>query len=101
MLNFDEDFKNFIPYGSDLAAIHANRENLKRLGIDTEKDDDTVFGSQFIYWGAHRMPHTTGWCTVRLALKRPLDAATSAEALSQVAALGYPTASPKGHLAND
>ena len=101
MLNYDEDFKNFIPDGSDLAAIHSNRENLKRLGIDTEKDDDTVFGTKFIYCSAHRTTHSTGWCTVRLALKRPLHAETSAEAIAQVSALGYPTVSSMGRLANN
>jgi hypothetical protein len=91
MLNFDEDFKNFIPDGSDLAAIHSNRENLKRLGIDTDKDDDTVFGSKYVYCDGHRKTHSTGWCTVRLALKRPLTAETKEEALAEVAKLGYPT----------
>jgi hypothetical protein len=91
MLNFDEDFKNFTPDGSDLAAIHSNRENLKSLGINPDNDDDTVFGVKYIYCGAHRKAHATGWCTVRLALKRPLQAATKEEALAEAETLGYPT----------
>lgn len=91
MRNFDEDFKNFTPDGSDLSAIHANRENLKVLGFNTDNDDDTVFGSKFVYCAAHRTAHSTGWCTVRLAQKRPLHAETKADALTEVLALGYPT----------
>lgn len=91
MLNFDEDFKDFTPDGSSLAAIFANRQNLEKLGVDPDNEDDTVFGSKFIYCGAHRRSHSTGWCTVRLALKRPLTADTPDEAMAEVAALGYPT----------
>ena len=91
MSNFDEDFKNFIPDGSNLSAIFANMQNLEKFGIDPENDDDTTFGTKFVYCGAHRRSHSTGWCTVRLALKRPLVAETSDEAMAEVAALGYPT----------
>lgn len=92
MLNFDEDFKNFISDGgSDLAAIHANRENLKTLGLNPDNNDDTVFGSRYVYCGAHRKAHSTGWCTVRLAHKRPLNSATRTEAMAEAEALGYPT----------
>jgi hypothetical protein len=92
MRNFDEDFKNFIPDGgSDLSAIHANRENLKTLGINPDNDDDTAFGAKYVYCGAHRKSHSTGWCTVRLAFKRPLRAETSADAMAETTVLGYPT----------
>ena len=91
MLNFDEDFKDFTPDGSSLAAIFANRQNLEKLGVDPDNKDDTVFGTKFIYCGAHCRSHSTGWCTVRLALKRPLSAETSEDAKAEVAALGYPT----------
>lgn len=90
MLNFDEDFKNFNPDGSDLAAIFHNKENLKTLGINPDKDDDTVFGTSYVYCGAHCAAHTTGWCTVRIALKRPLISATYTEALAEAEGLGFP-----------
>jgi hypothetical protein len=92
MLNFDEDFKNYIPDGGmDLAARHANTENLKALGINPDNNDDTAFGAKYVYCGAHRKSHSSGWCTVRLAHKRPLRAETGPEAIAEVAALGYPT----------
>lgn len=91
MLNFDEDFKNYIPDGGmDLAARHANTENLKALGINPDSDDDTVFGAKYVYCGAHRKSHSSGWCTVRLAHKRPLVAETRDEAIAEVVALGFP-----------
>lgn len=90
MLNFNEDFKNYAPDGGlDLAAIHTNRENLKTLGFDPDNNDDTVFGAKFVYCGAHCRSHSTGWCTVRLAMKRPLMAETRDEAIAEVAALGF------------
>lgn len=90
MLNFDEAFKGYLPSGGgNLMNIHQNRENLKALGINPD-DEDTVFGSKFVYCGAHHKAHTTGWCTVRLALKRPLNASSSVEANTEVLALGYP-----------
>lgn len=91
MLNFDEDFKNFVPDGSNLGAIFANMQNLEKLGIDPDKDDDTAFGTKFVYCGAHCRSHSTGWCTVRLALKRPLTAETSEDAMAEVRTLGFPT----------
>lgn len=91
MADFDEDYKNFIPDGSNLAAIFANKQNLEKLGIDPENDDDTAFGTKFVYCGAHRRSHSAGWCTVRLALKRPLVAETSDDAMAEVLVLGYPT----------
>lgn len=90
MTNFDEGFKNYSHDGSDLSAIHTNRENLKTLGFNPDNNDDTVFGTGFVYCGAHRTAHSTGWCTVRLALKRPLHAATKTDALAEVLTLGYP-----------
>lgn len=91
MKNFDEDFKNFNPDSSDLAAIHFNRENLKTLGLNPDTDDDTVFETKYVYCAGHLKAHSTGWCTVRLALKRPLTSATKPEALTEVQNLGYPT----------
>jgi hypothetical protein len=92
LLNFDEDFKNFKADGggSDLSAIHANRENLKALGLPVD-GEDTVFGAKYVYCAAHRKTHSTGWCTVRLASKRPLKSENRNEAIAEVAALGYPT----------
>lgn len=90
MLNFDEDFKNFNPDGSDLAVIHANRENLKALGLPVD-GEDTVFGAKYVYCGAHRKVHSTGWCTVRLALKRPLPGETKEEAFAEAEKLGFPS----------
>lgn len=92
MLNFTEDFKNYTPTGGDnLEGIFHNRENLKALGIDPD-GADTAFDAKYVYCGAHMRSHATGWCTVRLALKRPLEAQTGEEARAEVSSLGYPTA---------
>jgi hypothetical protein len=90
MLNFDEDFKNYNPAdGMDVKAGYLNRLNLEDLGIDPAAGDD-VFGAKFIYCGAHHRAHSSGWCTVRLALKRPLNAETEQDAKAEAKALGFP-----------
>lgn len=90
MLNINEDFKEYRPSGGEnLENIHKNGVNLLRLGIDPHAED-SVFGTPFVYCGAHMRAHTSGWCTVRLVLKRPLTAQTAAEAKEEVAALGLP-----------
>ena len=89
-LNVNEDFKDYRPSGgAELDNIHANGLNLLRLGIDPY-GEDSVFGTPFVYCGAHMRAHTSGWCTVRLVLKRPLNAQTAAEAKAEVAELGLP-----------
>lgn len=85
--NFDENFKDFQVETSLLSSIHANRQNLERLGIDPE-GDDTVFGAENLYCGAHRRVHGAGWCTVRLVQKRPLKSTVRAEAIEEAKALG-------------
>lgn len=89
MLNLNEDFKDFMPTsgGSDLAAIHHNRANLTKLGIDPD-GSDTALEAEYVYCEAHCKVHSTGWCTVRLSLKRPLNARTKDEALAEASALG-------------
>lgn len=90
MLNVNEDFKGYLPSGGEnLQNIHENRLNLQRLGINPESED-SVFGTPFVYCGAHMRAHTSGWCTVRLVLKRPLLAQTAAEAKAEVLELGLP-----------
>lgn len=90
MMNFDEDFKNYKPSGGgNLKFIDDNRQNLKALGVDPD-GLDTSFGSKFVYCGAHHEAHTSGWCTVRLALKRPLNAESWESARAEAEALGYP-----------
>lgn len=86
-LDFDEAFANFRKDTELISATHANRENLKRLGIDPEADD-TVFGARHIYCGAHRRVHGAGWCTVRLSQKRPLKAEDRVGATNEAADLG-------------
>lgn len=87
-LDFDKDFANFQKDTQFLSATHANRENLLALGIDPEDDDDTVFGARQLYCGAHVRVHGSGWCTVRLAQKRPLKAVDRTEAIAEATALG-------------
>lgn len=88
MLNFDEAFKGFLPKtSSDIRARRLNEACLTELGIDT-KSDDTVFGASYVYCDPHRTVHATGWCTVGIASKRPLDAANEKDALHEAALLG-------------
>lgn len=86
-MNIDADFKNFQKDTSLISATHANRENLIRLGIDPEAED-TVFGVQNVYCGAHCRVHGVGWCTVRLLQKRPLNATERSDAIAEAVALG-------------
>lgn len=87
-LDFDKAFANFQKDTALLSAIHYNRENLLALGFDPENDDDTVFGARNLYCGAHCRVHGSGWCTVRLAQKRPLKAVDRTEAIAEATALG-------------
>lgn len=52
--------------------IMAGREAVKALGIDPSSDDDTAFGTEWVYCGQHLRPHATGWCTVSNGDKLPL-----------------------------
>lgn len=81
--NFDEDFKNFAFDASFISSLSLNMINLKRLGIDSETEDDTVFGADFVYCTSHMRPHTAGWCTVGAARKRPLNAKNLEDALDE------------------
>lgn len=87
-LDFDEAFANFEKDTSLLSAVWKNRENLIALGFDPETEDDTVFGARNLYCGAHCRVHGSGWCTVRLAQKRPLKAVDRTEAIAEATALG-------------
>jgi hypothetical protein len=87
-LDLDEDFKNFRKDTHYISATFENAQNLERLGIDPQNDDDTVFGVRNVYCGAHVRVHGTGWCTVRLAQKRPLKAVDRTEAIAEAKALG-------------
>jgi hypothetical protein len=89
MSNFDNDFKDFQPNTSFLSALGHNSENLEKLGIDSAEVDDTVFGAKFVYCGSHHTAHSTGWCSVSVAAKRPLNAETKEEAFAEVSALGF------------
>ena len=94
-LDFDEAFANFQKDTSLLSALHYNRENLIALGFDPNTEDDMVFGARNVYCGAHCRVHGTGWCTVRLAQKRPLKAVDRAEAIAEATALGLLTEDDK------
>lgn len=87
-LDFDKDFKYFEPDTSYVFAVAHNSEILKGLGIDPELIDDTVFGATFVYCGSHNAVHSTGWCTVPVAGKRPLNSETKEEALAEAFRLG-------------
>lgn len=89
MLNFDKDFKDFEPATSYIAAMIRNSQNLENLGIDPDASDDTVFGATFVYCGSHRNAHSTGWCSVPVASKRPLNAETIEAALTELVTLGF------------
>lgn len=87
-LDFDEAFASFRKDTQYISATYENRLNLERLGFDPETDDDTVFGARNLYCGAHCRVHGSGWCTVRLAQKRPLKAVDRTEAIAEATALG-------------
>jgi len=84
--NFDEDFKNFEVDASYIDKARKNAENLERLGIDADSEDDTVFGAKFVYCASHQKAHSVGWCTVGVDRKRPLNAMNFDEALEEVKA---------------
>lgn len=87
-MDFDKEFENFRKDTSYIDATVANYENLERIGIDPESEDDTVFGAENLYCGAHRRVHGAGWCTVRLVQKRPLKAPDRASAVEEATHLG-------------
>lgn len=87
--NFDENFKSFQVETEYVSSAWANRQNLERLGIDPD-GDDTVFGVENLYCAAHRRVHGAGWCTVRLAQKRPLKSSVREDAITEAKALGFP-----------
>ena len=87
-MDFDKEFKNFRKDTSYIDATAANYENLERLGIDPQSEDDTVFGAENLYCGAHVRVHGVGWCTARLSQKRPLKASDRQDAIAEAVALG-------------
>lgn len=89
-MDFDKEFKNFRKDTSYIDASHENRENIIRLGIDPDADD-TVFGTDQLYCGAHMRVHGAGWCDVRLSQKRPLKATDRKDAIAEAVALGFVT----------
>ena len=82
--DIDNDFNDFS--SRYLEDTQRNSANLVRLGlIDEDKDgwlgeDDTLFGTNFVYCGSHCRVHSTGWCTVSVAKKRPLRGETIEDA---------------------
>lgn len=72
--DLDRDFNTFTGE-SDLESALNNENNLVRLGLISEyedNEDDTIFNEKFIYCASHRRVHSTGWCTVDVIFKRPL-----------------------------
>lgn len=55
-----------IPYDAGLAFC-------QQLGLNGYSDVDLDFGAGFVYCDSHRRVHSTGWCTVPLYRKFPLD----------------------------
>lgn len=82
-LDFEKDFRTFDPDTAYVFAVEHNSEILTKLGIDPELTDDTVFGAKFVYCGSHSAVHSTGWCTVPVAAKCPLNSDTKEEALAE------------------
>lgn len=75
--------------GNPSATYHqANVAALTERGIDPYGDDDTVLG-EFVYCHQHCRSHATGWCTVSLAEKTPLDATTPEAALAEAREKGF------------
>jgi hypothetical protein len=72
-----------------LADYEVHEAYCAELGIDPNGDDDTVFGTDYIYCSSHRRGHSTGWCTVRNVNKVPLNAPTAALAVEECRTLGY------------
>ena len=74
----------------DMLADHEVHEAyVLSLGLDPKSDDDTAFGVPYIYCSSHRRGHSTGWCTVRVIDKVPLEATTDTEAVAECRKLGY------------
>jgi hypothetical protein len=67
----------------------AREKTLIAQGVDPHGQVDTVLGVAFVHCHAHCRPHRTGWCTVSVADKTPLAAATETEALAESRALGF------------
>jgi hypothetical protein len=72
-----------------LGGRHEARQWLRDHGISTEADD-TVFGTKYIYCGAHVRPHESGWCTVGIDNKGPLQATEREAVYQEVRDLGLP-----------
>lgn len=79
-------FDDFQCDTSDLGNLAKNRKVVEKLGLDND-GPDTQFGVPFVYCGAHRRTHSAGWCTVRIAAKRPLRSKTEMEADKEARAL--------------
>lgn len=54
-------------------VVRERGEYVRSVGADPESDDDTEFGTDWVYCGAHRRVHETGWCTVSNGQKTPLN----------------------------
>lgn len=53
-------------------------------------DDEKTFGAEkWVYCKSHVRPHTTGWCTVSVKDKVPLDANNRADAYAEAREKGF------------
>ena len=55
----------------------------------TTKDAETFGADRWVYCKSHVRPHTTGWCTVHVDDKVPLDATTREAAYAEARAKGF------------
>lgn len=64
-------------------------EALTARGLDPYSHDDSVLGTAYVYCASHLRAHTSGWCTVSLVDKYPLDATTEPDATAEARAKGF------------
>lgn len=76
-------------FNHNLSDYGPHAEYVKTLGVDPHSNDDTEFGTKFIYCASHLRSHSTGWCTVHNVQKVPLTADTTGEAIAEVITLGF------------
>lgn len=78
------------PYsGMPGADARARADYVQSLGVDPHSDDDTQFGVTWVYCGSHLAVHNTGWCTVRNAMKTPLDVTSIEEGNAKCREYGF------------
>lgn len=78
------------PYsGMPMADQRARADYVSSLGVDPKSEDDTQFGTDWVYCGSHLKVHESGWCTVRNAAKTPLAVSSQGEGETQAREYGF------------